>query len=63
VSALSFELKGKPDQRLDLSPLVPSRLKDLKPKEIEAIAIGQQALVGQFWTDPAFVKAYSAARQ
>ena len=40
VSALSFELKGKPDQRLDLSPLIPSRLKDLKPKEIEAIAIG-----------------------
>jgi len=30
---------------------------------IEAIAIGQQALVKQFWTDPAFVKAYSAARQ
>jgi formylmethanofuran dehydrogenase subunit C len=40
VSALSFELKAKPDQRLDLSPLVPSRLKDLKPKEIEAIPIG-----------------------
>jgi formylmethanofuran dehydrogenase subunit C len=40
VSALSFELKGKPDQRLDLSPLVPARLKDLKPKEIEALAIG-----------------------
>ena len=40
MSALSFELKGKPDQRLDLSPLIPSRLKDLKPKEIEAIAIG-----------------------
>ena len=40
VSALRFELKGKPDQRLDLSPLIPSRLKDLKSKEIEAIAIG-----------------------
>ena len=40
MSALSFELKGKPDQRLDLSPLIPSRLKDLKPKEIEALAIG-----------------------
>jgi formylmethanofuran dehydrogenase subunit C len=40
VSALSFELKGKPDQRLDLSPLIPSRLKDLKPKEIEALTIG-----------------------
>lgn len=40
MSALSFELKGKPDQRLDLSPLIPSRLKDLKPKDIEALAIG-----------------------
>jgi formylmethanofuran dehydrogenase subunit C len=40
VSALVFELKAKPDQRLDLSPLVPSRLKHLKPKEIEALAIG-----------------------
>jgi formylmethanofuran dehydrogenase subunit C len=40
VSALTLELKAKPDQRLDLSPLVPSRLKDLKPKEIEALPIG-----------------------
>jgi formylmethanofuran dehydrogenase subunit C len=40
VSALVFQLKQKPDQRLDLSPLIPSRLKDLKPKEIEALAIG-----------------------
>ncbi len=40
MSALTFELKGKPDQRLDLSPLTPSRLKDLKAKEIEALAVG-----------------------
>jgi formylmethanofuran dehydrogenase subunit C len=40
VSALTFELKSKPDQRLDLSPLIPSRLIDLKPKEIEALVIG-----------------------
>ena len=40
MSALSFVLKGKPDQRLDLSPLIPARLKDLKLKEIEALAIG-----------------------
>ena len=40
MSGLTFELKAKPDQRLDLSPLTPSRLKDLKPKEIEALAIG-----------------------
>jgi formylmethanofuran dehydrogenase subunit C len=40
VSALTFELKMKPDQRLDLAPLIPSRLKDLKAKEIEALSIG-----------------------
>ena len=40
MSALLFELKGKPDQRLDLSPLVPAKLKDLKPKEIEALVVG-----------------------
>jgi formylmethanofuran dehydrogenase subunit C len=40
VSAFVFELKEKPGQRLDLSPLVPSRLRDLKPKEIEALSIG-----------------------
>ncbi|HCL61106.1 MAG TPA: formylmethanofuran dehydrogenase subunit C, partial [Rhizobiales bacterium] len=34
MSALTFELKGKPGQRLDMSPLTPARLKDLKPKEI-----------------------------
>jgi formylmethanofuran dehydrogenase subunit C len=40
MSALVFELKGKPDQRLDLSPLLPSKLKDLKSKEIEALVVG-----------------------
>jgi len=40
VSALTFELKAKPDQRLDLSHLIPSRLKGLKPKDIEALTIG-----------------------
>ena len=40
MSALTFELKGRPDQRLDLSPLIPAKLNDLKPKDIEALAIG-----------------------
>jgi formylmethanofuran dehydrogenase subunit C len=40
VTALTFELKAKPEQRLDLAPLTPSRLKDLKSKEIEALSIG-----------------------
>jgi len=40
VSALVFELKQSPDQRLDLSPLTPPRLKDLKAKEIEALVVG-----------------------
>jgi formylmethanofuran dehydrogenase subunit C len=40
VSALTFELKSKPDQRLDLSPLVPERLAGLGRKDIEALAIG-----------------------
>ena len=40
MTALTFELKAKPDQRLDLSPLTPERLKDLKQKDIEALVIG-----------------------
>jgi formylmethanofuran dehydrogenase subunit C len=40
VSALTFELRSAPDQRLDLSPLLPERLDGLKPKAIEALAIG-----------------------
>lgn len=39
MSALSFELKGTPGQRLDLSALVPSRLDGLSRKEIEALPI------------------------
>lgn len=44
MSALTFELKQKPDQRLDLSPLVPSRLKQLNAKEIEALPVGTTRL-------------------
>lgn len=40
MSALTFKLKAKPDQRLDLSPLVPARLARLKPKQIEALVVG-----------------------
>lgn len=40
MSALTFELKAKPDQRLDLSPLTPARLNDLKSKDIAALRIG-----------------------
>lgn len=39
MSALVFELKGTPDQRLDLSPLVPARLAKLDRKAIEALPI------------------------
>jgi formylmethanofuran dehydrogenase subunit C len=40
VSALTLELKQRPDQRLDLSPLNPKRLSGLSPKEIEALPVG-----------------------
>ena len=40
MSALTFELRTKPDQRLDLSPLTPAALAGLKPKAIQALAIG-----------------------
>ncbi len=40
MGALVFELKAKPDQRLDLSPLIPSKLKDLTSKDIEALVVG-----------------------
>jgi formylmethanofuran dehydrogenase subunit C len=40
VSALTFELKSVPDQRLDLSPLTPEGLHGLGRKDIEALAIG-----------------------
>ena len=44
MSALTFTLRDKPNQRLDLSPLVPGRLAKLKPKEIEALRIGTTRL-------------------
>ncbi len=40
MSALTFSLKAAPSQRLDLSKLTPDRLKDMKPGEIQRIAIG-----------------------
>ncbi|MEM7192613.1 MAG: formylmethanofuran dehydrogenase subunit C [Pseudomonadota bacterium] len=39
MSALSFELKTRPEQRLDLSALVPARLDGLSRKDIEALNI------------------------
>lgn len=40
MSALVFELKDTPDQRLDLSPLVPELLAGLSRKDIQALKIG-----------------------
>lgn len=40
MSALTFELKQRPAERLNLSALRPSRLADLTSKEIEALAVG-----------------------
>lgn len=40
MTALTFKLATKPNQRLDLSPLTPSRLAGLSAGEIEALAIG-----------------------
>ena len=40
MSALTLELRTKPDQRLDLSPLNPAALAGLKPKDIQALGIG-----------------------
>ncbi|ODR97031.1 hypothetical protein AUC69_12965 [Methyloceanibacter superfactus] len=40
MSALIFELKDTPGQRLDLSPLVPARLAGMSRKDIEAVSIG-----------------------
>lgn len=44
MSALAFELRSAPEQRLDLSPLTPERLDGLEMKEIEALAIGTTRL-------------------
>ena len=40
MSALIFELRSAPDERLDLAPLTPERLDGLNSNEIEAHAIG-----------------------
>lgn len=40
MSALTFKLKQRPEQRVDLACLVPSRLAGMKPKDIEALQIG-----------------------
>lgn len=40
MTALTFKLATKPNQRLDLSPLTPERLAGLSPSEIEALPIG-----------------------
>jgi formylmethanofuran dehydrogenase subunit C len=40
VTALSFRLAAKPEQRLDLSPLTPNKLAGLSAGDIEALAIG-----------------------
>jgi formylmethanofuran dehydrogenase subunit C len=53
VSALTLKLRARPDQRLDLSPLTPTRLAGLPQKEIETLSIGttkQRAVVGD-WFD------------
>jgi formylmethanofuran dehydrogenase subunit C len=43
VSALTFSLKAAPARRLDLSPLTPDRLRDLKQKEILGLALETEA--------------------
>jgi formylmethanofuran dehydrogenase subunit C len=40
VSALTFQLKDRGTERLDLSPLSPLKLAGKKPKDIETISIG-----------------------
>jgi formylmethanofuran dehydrogenase subunit C len=39
VSALVFTLRARPDQRLDLSPLTPGRLKNLSLKDIAGLEL------------------------
>lgn len=43
MSALTFSLKAAPARRLDLSPLTPDRLRDLKQKEILGLALETEA--------------------
>ena len=40
MTAITFTLQGKPDQRLDLSGLTPNRLAGLSEAEIAAIPVG-----------------------
>ncbi|EAU41475.1 formylmethanofurane dehydrogenase subunit, putative [Fulvimarina pelagi HTCC2506] len=40
MSALTFRLKGEPDERIDCSSLVPDRLKSLGSSEIEKLPVG-----------------------
>ncbi len=40
MSALTFKMKQRPDQRVDLSCLTPDRLAGVKAKDIEALHIG-----------------------
>ena len=52
MSPLTFSLKSAPSQRLDLSKLTPDRLKDMKPAEIQRIAVGatrEPLLVGDIF--------------
>lgn len=39
MSALTFTLRGEPDQRLDLSPLTPDRLAGMIPSEIAGLEL------------------------
>ena len=43
MSALTFSLKAAPARRLDLSPLTPDRLRDLKQKDILGLALETEA--------------------
>ena len=40
MTGLVFRLKGEPEERLDLSPLIPERLDGLAKAEIEALPVG-----------------------
>jgi len=39
MSALTFTLKHRPDQRVDMSPLVPHLLENLEPVQIAALEL------------------------
>ncbi|WP_237154624.1 formylmethanofuran dehydrogenase subunit C [Oryzibacter oryziterrae] len=53
MAALTFTLKAAPPERLDLSLLVPDKLKDLSAREIERLGIGTTptgVVVGDLFT-------------